>query len=68
MSTFSSTPVAVAYALFVLMGVVALLNVSGVVTEAFVQRRILPVLAAALLLLGLWEYRLRREGGGDHHG
>lgn len=59
MATFSSTPVALAYGLFVLMGVVALLTVAGVVTEAFVQRRVFPVLFVALLLLGIWEYRLR---------
>lgn len=61
MATFSSTPVAIAYFLFVVMGVVALLTVGGFLTEAFLQRRVLPVLVAALLVLAGWEYRLRAE-------
>lgn len=53
MAMVSSTPVALAYGLFVLMGVVALLTVGGFITEAFVQRRVLPVLFVALLMLGI---------------
>lgn len=60
MATFSSTPVAIAYFLFVAMGVVALLTAGGFLTEAFVQRRVLPALVAALVVLGGWEYRRRQ--------
>ena len=59
MTSFSSTPVALAYFLLVAMGVVALLTVGGFVSEAVVQRRAVPAVLAALAVPGLWEYRRR---------
>ncbi|GAB7095802.1 hypothetical protein JCM30237_29560 [Halolamina litorea] len=68
MARFESPAVAVAYFLFAGMGVVALLVTAGQVSEAAVQRVVLPPVLLALVAVAGWEYRRRRRGDGGDEG
>lgn len=63
MTRFSSPGVALAYAVLAGMGVVALLVWSGRLSEATVQRFVLPPVLLTLAAVGIWELRRRADDG-----